>query len=45
MGTLLLALHGGVLLLALGLLWWRDHATVFTLRARRAPAAVATARP
>jgi lipopolysaccharide export system permease protein len=31
------ALHGGVFVLALALLWWRDHATVlhFRLGARR----------
>lgn len=26
MGTLLLTIHGGAFVLALGLLWWRDHA-------------------
>ena len=41
MGAMLLGLHGGVLLLALALLWWRDHASVFTLRARRAAAPAA----
>ncbi len=36
MGTALAALHGGAFVLALVLLWWRDHATVFRLRPRRA---------
>ena len=35
MGASLLALHGGALLLALVLIWWRDHAAVFSLRPRR----------
>ena len=39
MGAALLGLHGGMLVLALGLLWWRDHATVVRLRPRSAPAA------
>ena len=46
MGTALLVLHGGVFLLALALVWWRDHAAVFRLRARArrpAPAAVPAA--
>jgi lipopolysaccharide export system permease protein len=38
MGAMLLGLHGGVLLLAMALLWWRDHAAVLTLRPRRAAA-------
>ena len=29
MGSMLVAIHGGVFLLALVLLWWRDHATAF----------------
>lgn len=29
-------LHGGVFLLALGLMWWRDHAAVFSWRRRPA---------
>jgi lipopolysaccharide export system permease protein len=29
MASALLALHGGAFALALGLLWWRDHATVW----------------
>jgi lipopolysaccharide export system permease protein len=33
MGAALLVLHGGVFLLALALIWWRDHAAV----ARRSP--------
>ena len=36
MGAALVALHGGAFLLALALLWWRDHATVVNLRPRRA---------
>jgi len=41
MGAILLAMHGGALLLALALLWWRDHAQVITFlpRRRAAPAA------
>ena len=42
MGPMLLALHGGALLLAMGLLWWRDHATVLQWRPR-ARVAAATA--
>ncbi len=34
MGTALLAVHGGAFLLAMALLWWRDHAAV-TRTARR----------
>jgi len=36
MGTALIGLHGGAFALALALLWWRDHASVFSLRPRRA---------
>ena len=36
LGTALVGLHGGAFVLAMALLWWRDHATVFTLRPRRA---------
>jgi lipopolysaccharide export system permease protein len=36
MVTALLVLHGGAFMLALGLLWWRDHATVW-LRQRGTP--------
>jgi lipopolysaccharide export system permease protein len=36
LGVALLVLHGGVLLLALALLWWRDHAQVTRWRPRRA---------
>jgi lipopolysaccharide export system permease protein len=39
MGSALVGLHGGGLLLALALLWWRDHAAVFRLRPRRAAVA------
>jgi lipopolysaccharide export system permease protein len=35
----LLALHGGMLVLALLLLWWRDHGTVVRLAPRRHAAA------
>jgi hypothetical protein len=37
MGAALLGLHGGVLLLGLSLLWWRDHAAVLALRKPAAP--------
>jgi len=38
MGAALVALHGGALAIALGLLWWRDHSAVtrFTLKRPRA---------
>lgn len=41
MGAALVVLHGGVFLLALALLWWREHGTTFSLRRRPsgAPAA------
>jgi lipopolysaccharide export system permease protein len=39
MGTALVALHGGAFLLALALIWWRDHAAVLALRPRRIAAA------
>ncbi len=35
MGTALASLHGGTFLLALTLLWWRDHAAVLSLRRQR----------
>jgi lipopolysaccharide export system permease protein len=35
MGAALLALHGSVALLALALIWWRDHAAVWRLWPRR----------
>lgn len=35
----LFGLHGGVFVLALALMWWRDHAAVFSWRSRRAAAA------
>ena len=35
MGTVLLALHGGAFAVAVGLLWWRDHATVLSFRPRK----------
>jgi lipopolysaccharide export system permease protein len=39
LGASLAGLHGGAFALALVLLWWRDHAAVFTLRPRRTAAA------
>jgi lipopolysaccharide export system permease protein len=40
LGTALAGVHGGAFLLALSLLWWRDHATVLRLRlTRSAPTA------
>jgi lipopolysaccharide export system permease protein len=43
LGTALLGLHGGVFVLALALLWWRDHAAVASWRTwgrgRASPAA------
>jgi lipopolysaccharide export system permease protein len=36
MGSALLVLHGSVFLLALALLWWRDHAAVVSWRRRAA---------
>ena len=36
MGAVLLTLHGGTFLLALALLWWRDHGAVASWRRRRA---------
>ncbi len=39
MGTALVGLHGGAFLLAMALLWWRDHASVLRLRPRRVAAA------
>lgn len=36
MGAALLGLHGGAFVLALALLWWRDHAAVMRLSFRRA---------
>ncbi len=44
MATALLGLHGSVLLLALGLMWWRDHAAVLQWR-RGLPARPAGAAP
>ena len=38
MGPIMLALHGGMLALALVLIWWRDHAAVLRLPSRRAAA-------
>ena len=35
LGAALVGLHGGAFVLAMALLWWRDHATVFSLRPRR----------
>ena len=39
MGAALLAIHGGTFLLALALLWWRDHAAVARWPGRRPRAA------
>ena len=39
MGATLLALHGGAFMMALALIWWRDHAAVFQLRPRRSATA------
>jgi len=39
MGGALIGLHGGAFVLALALLWWRDHAAVLSLRPRRRAAA------
>jgi lipopolysaccharide export system permease protein len=39
MGTALFALHGAVFLLALGLLWWREHGTTMGRTARAAKVA------
>ena len=41
MGPGLLVLHGGAFALALALMWWRDHATTFSLRAPRRQGAAA----
>ncbi|GCL61600.1 LPS export ABC transporter permease LptF [Pseudaquabacterium pictum] len=38
MGTALLVLHGGMFVLGLALIWWRDHAAVLRLLPRRAAA-------
>ena len=35
LGTAMLALHGGGFLLALGLIWWRDHGAVLQVSWRR----------
>ena len=35
LGTALAGLHGGAFMLALALLWWRDHAAVLHLWPRR----------
>ena len=35
MGAALIGLHGGVFVVALALLWWRDHAAVFSWRTRQ----------
>ncbi|MDH4062452.1 MAG: LPS export ABC transporter permease LptF [Aquincola sp.] len=39
LGPALALTHGGAFMLALSLLWWRDHAQVFSLRPRRAAGA------
>ena len=38
MGAVLLVLHGGMLLLGLALIWWRNHSAVLRLLPRRAAA-------
>jgi len=38
LGSALVSLHGGAFLLALALIWWRDHATVFSFVPARAKA-------
>lgn len=43
MAGALLGLHGGMLLLALGLMWWRDHAAVLQWRRTRPSTAGAAA--
>ena len=43
MGASLLGLHGGVLLLGLALLWWRDHGAVLALRRPAAAGRTGTA--
>jgi lipopolysaccharide export system permease protein len=35
MGPMLLGLHGAAFAVAVGLLWWRDHATVLSFRTRK----------
>jgi len=39
MGAALLGVHGSAFVLALALLWWRDHGAVFSLRPRRSTVA------
>ena len=39
MGSMLVAIHGSVFLLALALLWWRDHASTSRLFGLRRGAA------
>jgi lipopolysaccharide export system permease protein len=34
MGAILVTMHGGVLLAAIALLWWRDNGTHWSLRRR-----------
>ena len=41
MGTALVAAHGGAFLIALALLWWREHGSARFIWQRRAPAASA----
>ncbi len=45
LGAALLLLHGGVLSLALALLWWRDHAAVFRLTRLSKPQSTLKASP
>ena len=39
MGAVLVGLHGGAFVLAIALLWWRDHGAVLSIRRRPAGAA------
>ncbi|HSI60043.1 MAG TPA: LPS export ABC transporter permease LptF [Ideonella sp.] len=43
MGSALLLLHGGALALAIALIWWREHAAVWRLRAALLPSPAASA--
>jgi lipopolysaccharide export system permease protein len=43
MGAALLGIHGGAFVLAMALLWWRDHGTHFSWRRPAAPTRVARA--
>ena len=43
MGTALALLHGAAFLAALALLWWREHAAVFSFKRRKSVADVTVA--